>query len=163
MRRNTIFKTIIKTKNTTTGGISKEFLKYVEDLEELVERIRSLDGKHILYAHSVTGALGGGSQSMVVDSAMIDRAVTPVMHIVPPAFRNYIMSGGMLPEKKRAMIANFQRERALHDQKQKEPKGSLITTRKQFDAIFFNQDIDIYTDSKMGGFLNRSTQNSLKK
>ena len=162
MRRNTIFRTTIQTKNTTTGGISKEFLKYVEELEQMVERIRSLDGKHILYAHSVTGSLGGGSQSMVVDSAMIDRAVTPVMHIVPPAFRNYIMAGGMLPEKKRAMIANFQREKVLHDQKQKEPRGPVITSRKQFEAIYFNQDLDIYTDSKMGKFLNRSTQQALK-
>lgn len=163
MRRNTIFRTSIQTRNTTTGGISKEFLKYVEKLEELVKRIQSLDGKHILYAHSVTGALGGGSQSMVVDSAMIDRAVTPALHIVPPAFRDYIMAGGMLPEKKKAMIANFQRERALHDQKQRQPRGPVITSRKQFEAIYFNQDLDIYTDSKMGRYLNKSTQRALKR
>ena len=162
MRRGNVMRTHIKTTSTTKGGFNKEFKTHVDDYEKDVKRIKSLDGKYVMYVYSVTGAIGAGSLSMIVDSAMIDRAVTPVMHMTPAAFKNHILSGNMLPDKKRQLVANFQRERALADAKQLQSSRTPITNRKEFEAVYF-EDLQIYRNSKMGRYLNRSTQQALKR
>ena len=161
MRRRTVYGQTIRTTSTTTGAISKEFIKYVEDLEAMVRRIKALDGSHVLFAHTVTGGIGAGSLSFIVDSGVVERAITPAMHLSPAAFKDNIAGGRMLPDKKRAVIANLAREQAAQRAKAMQRSKKLITNRKDFIEIYF-EELRIYPPSKMGKFLNRSTQQAIR-
>ena len=148
--------------NAVSGKTNPAYVKLVKDLEALKRRIVALDGSHVLFAHSVTGSVGAGSLSLIVDSGFVERAITPVMHMKPAAFRDSIAGGRMLPDKKRAVISNLSREEEAQRAKAMQRSKKLITKRKDFIEIYFEQ-LNIFPSSKMGKFLNRSNQQSISR
>ena len=156
-----MFRQVIMMTSAVSGNINPAYVKLVKELEALKKRMIALDGSHILFAHSVTGTVGAGSLSFIVDSGVVERAITPAMHIGPPAFRNNIAGGRMLPDKKQAVIAGLSREAAQQHARSLQSSKKLITNRKDFIKIYFDQ-LQIYPPSSMGNFLNRATQQSFK-
>ena len=156
-----MFMQVMRMTNTVSGKPNPAYVKLVKELEALKRRIVALDGSHILFAHSVTGTVGAGSLSFIVDSGVVERAVTPAMYLSPSAFKQSIAGGRMLPDKKRSVIANLSREVEQQRAKSLQSHKKLITNRKDFIEIYFEQ-LGIYPSSKMGKFLNRSTQQALK-
>ena len=148
--------------NAVSGKTNPAYVKLVKDLEALKRRIVALDGSHVLFAHSVTGSVGAGSLSLIVDSGLVERAITPVMHMKPAAFRDSIAGGRMLPDKKRAVIGNLSREVEAQRAKAMQRSKILITNRKDFIEIYFEQ-LNIFPSSNMGKFLNRSNQQSISR
>ena len=80
----------------------------------------------------------------------------------PAAFKDNIAGGRMLPDKKRAVIGNLSREVEAQRAKAMQRSKKLITNRKDFIEIYFEQ-LNIFPSSKMGKFLNRSNQQSISR
>jgi hypothetical protein len=157
-----LYSATINTTNRISGKTNPAYVKLVKELEALKRRIVALDGNHVLFAHSVTGSIGAGSLSLIVDSGLVERAITPAMHMKPAAFRDSIAGGRMLPDKKRAVIANLSREVAAQRAIAMQRHNKLITNRKDFIEIYF-EELNIFPSSKMGKFLNRSNQQSISR
>ena len=111
-----------------------------------------------MFVHHVTGDISPVARSMIVDEAMVRRAVTGSMYLSPPTFSTKVAGGKILPNKTTAIAANFRKEM----QAQFKNKGKkAILNRAQFIELYF-ENFSPYGTSALGNLLNSSTQNSLK-
>ena len=142
---------------TMSGSLTSTY-QLLAELEAIKRRVQKLSGKHLMYVHNVTGDISPATRSMIVDEAMVRRAVTGPMYLSPPAFSTKVAGGKMLPNKTTAIAANFRKEM----QAQFKNKGKkAILNRAQFIELYF-ENFSPYGTSALGNLLNSSTQNSLK-
>ena len=73
-----------------TGQINPQYYKLVRELEALKRRVKKLDGKNIMFVHSVPSV---GSASMMVTDAEVDQIVTNAMFMSPRAFNEKFFGG----------------------------------------------------------------------
>ena len=142
---------------TMSGSLTSTY-QLLAELEAIKRRVQKLSGKHIMYVHNVSGDISPSTRSMIVDEAMVRRAVTGPMYLSPPAFSTKVAGGKMLPNKTTAIAANFRKEM----QAQFKNKGKkAILNRAQFIELYF-ENFSPYGTSALGNFLNSSTQNALE-
>jgi hypothetical protein len=142
---------------TMSGSLTSTY-QLLAELEAIKRRVQKLSGKHLMYVHNVTGDISPATRSMIVDEAMVRRAVTGPMYLSPPAFSTKVAGGKMLPNKTTAIAANFRKEM----QAQFKNKGKkAILNRAQFIELYF-ENFSPYGTSALGNLLNSSTQHSLK-
>ena len=111
-----------------------------------------------MFVHHVTGDISPVARSMIVDEAMVRRAVTGSMYLSPPTFSTKVAGGKILPNKTTAIAANFRKEM----QAQFKNKGKkTILNGAQFIEPYI-ENFSPYGTSALGNLLNSSTQNSLK-
>ena len=142
---------------TMSGSLTSTY-QLLAELEAIKRRVQKLSGKHLMYVHNVTGDISPATRSMIVDEAMVRRAVTGPMYLSPPAFSTKVAGGKMLPNKTTAIAANFRKEM----QAQFKNKGKkAILNRAQFIELYF-ENFSPYGTSALGNLLNSATQHSLK-
>ena len=142
---------------TMSGSLTSTY-QLLAELEAIKRRVQKLSGKHLMYVHNVTGDISPATRSMIVDEAMVRRAVTGPMYLSPPAFSTKVAGGKMLPNKTTAIAANFRKEM----QAQFKNKGKkAILNRAQFIELYF-ENFSPYGTSALGNLLNSSTQNALE-
>ena len=142
---------------TMSGSLTSTY-QLLAELEAIKRRVQKLSGKHLMYVHNVTGDISPATRSMIVDEAMVRRAVTGPMYLSPPAFSTKVAGGKMLPNKTTAIAANFRKEM----QAQFKNKGKkAILNRAQFIELYF-ENFSPYGTSALGNLLNSATQRALK-
>jgi len=146
------------TIKATLSGTGTSIQKLLKELEVLKKRVARLDGAHVMFAHTITGSISPALQSMIVDEAMVQKAVSPAMRLSPRAFSPKIASGRALPDKARAITDSL---RSQMQQQMTKSNRRVVLNRAQFLEIYFN-DFGGYGSSPMGKILNSATTQRLK-
>ena len=142
-----------------TGQINPQYYKLVNELEELKRRVKKLDGKNIMFVHSVPSV---ASASMMVTDAEVDQIVTQAMFMNPRAFNEKFFGGKTAPDKLKYLTGSLNRAIA---KRQPEPRRRVLKTRREFIEFYQNQ-FNFFNPSKtgkMGAFLNRSMTRDLTR
>lgn len=98
------------------------------------------------------------TSSMIVDSDVVNRALTPGMRLAPSMLADYINNGEILPDKMAMFIAGLNRELA---KQQERNRGSrkVIKSRKEFMSIHGHKVTNppkfMYFKSSIGKQLNK--------
>ena len=100
------FHQVITTNFNATVKVNPALQAWLKEMRGIKLTVEEMDGQHVVLVDVLR--LSPASASLIVDDALIERVVTPVMYIDPPAFRPSIANGKMLPEKKRVLIGNLQ-------------------------------------------------------
>ena len=154
------FRQVITTNFNATVKVNPALQAWLKEMRGIKLAVEEMDGQHVVLVDVLR--LSPASASLIVDDALIERVVTPVMYIDPPAFRRSVANGKMLPDKKRVLIGNLQRELVRQQQKGLQSGKQAITNRKDYIAIY-NEEFNYLPKGKMGNFLNRSTSKALKR
>ena len=103
-----------------TGQINPQYYKFVRELEALKRRVKKLDGKNIMFVHSVPSV---ASASMMVTDAEVDQIVTQAMYISPRAFNEKFFGGKTAPDKLKYLTGSLNRAIA---KRQTEPRRRVL-------------------------------------
>lgn len=125
-------KTTINITYSYKGGGLKGFIK---DLRTLRGELKRIEGRYIFYVDS-PGGESLATQPMIIDEALLTRAVEPALRLKPSALAPYIANGGLLPDKKRTLIANLQREQARQMKQATKGGKAVIRNREQYLAMY---------------------------
>ena len=142
-----------------TGQINRQYYKLVNELEELKRRVKKLDGKNIMFVHSVPSV---GSASMMVTDAEVDQILTQAMFMKPKAFNEKFFGGKTAPDKLKYMTGSLNRAIA---KRQAQPRRRVLKTRKDF-LEFYQDQFNFFNPSKtgkMGSFLNKTMTRDLTR
>lgn len=142
-----------------TGQINPQYYKLVNELEALKTRVKKLDGKNIMFVHSVPSV---ASASMMVTDAEVDQIVTQAMFMNPKAFNEKFFGGKTAPDKLKYLTGSLNRAIA---KRQAEPRRRVLKTRREFIEFYQNQFnfFNPSTTGKMGAILNRSMTRDLTR
>ena len=132
---------------------------FTKELRQLRGELKRIDGQYIFFVEKFRPGGGGiASKPLTVDNQFLRDIIEPPLRMSPSALSPNIASGRLLPDKKRALIGNIQREQA----KQSQRSGrQVIRTREQYLAV--SGDEFGYFSGRMGNKINKTILAMLRK